>query len=410
MGAAPPRSSSPSPTPRRPPPSRWWRSTTAHGRGHFLEGRGGARAPSPTSTRPSTASVRSRARQAHSDHVMHKHVTLIVIDHDDCGRTVADLLDGEDVNLAMVRARPGARTTATTTRRPHPRRGRGRGARARAAAWADAARGTVGVAAGTGEAGDRGPGTGLDATGGTGRGRPPLRRGVPARHRAILAPWHASAAAQVDQVPAASRRAAPAQGVVRGHPAAPPALSSSSGELGELYAWIAEALIDDREVARCSTRSRSTSARTPGRSSTSAARAPDPNHFARVELEPRRGVRAGLRRQSTRSRQAGGDHDRWRGGAAGARARERAADYHFRTSIARLNPDVARLMELAGRADHLHVERLLAARAAPRPAGSGHARCRRRRRPDDRGAERGGGADQARAAVLPRRDARLSHR
>lgn len=47
----------------------------------------------------------SRARERLSDLVMRKHVTLTVIDRDDYGRTVARvLLDGEDVNLAMVRA------------------------------------------------------------------------------------------------------------------------------------------------------------------------------------------------------------------------------------------------------------------------------------------------------------------
>ena len=47
----------------------------------------------------------SRARERLSDLVMRKHVTLTVIDHDDYGRTVARiLLDGEDVNLTMVRA------------------------------------------------------------------------------------------------------------------------------------------------------------------------------------------------------------------------------------------------------------------------------------------------------------------
>jgi endonuclease YncB( thermonuclease family) len=47
----------------------------------------------------------SRARQKLSDLVMRKHVTLAVVDHDDYGRTVAWLgLDGDDVNLAMVRA------------------------------------------------------------------------------------------------------------------------------------------------------------------------------------------------------------------------------------------------------------------------------------------------------------------
>ena len=47
----------------------------------------------------------SRARQKLSDLVMRRHVTMDVIDHDDYGRTVARLLlDGDDVNLAMVRA------------------------------------------------------------------------------------------------------------------------------------------------------------------------------------------------------------------------------------------------------------------------------------------------------------------
>ena len=47
----------------------------------------------------------ARARQKLSDLVMRKHVTLTVIDRDDYGRTVARILhDGEDVNLAMVRA------------------------------------------------------------------------------------------------------------------------------------------------------------------------------------------------------------------------------------------------------------------------------------------------------------------
>ena len=47
----------------------------------------------------------SRARQALSDRLMRRNVTLTVIDRDDYGRTVARvLLDGEDVNLAMVRA------------------------------------------------------------------------------------------------------------------------------------------------------------------------------------------------------------------------------------------------------------------------------------------------------------------
>jgi len=47
----------------------------------------------------------SRARQALAARVMRRHVALAVIDRDDYGRTVARvLLDGEDVNLAMVRA------------------------------------------------------------------------------------------------------------------------------------------------------------------------------------------------------------------------------------------------------------------------------------------------------------------
>ena len=47
----------------------------------------------------------ARARQKLSDLVMRKRVALIVIDHDDYGRTVARLLvDGDDVSLAMVSA------------------------------------------------------------------------------------------------------------------------------------------------------------------------------------------------------------------------------------------------------------------------------------------------------------------
>jgi endonuclease YncB( thermonuclease family) len=47
----------------------------------------------------------SRARQALADRVMRRHVALEVVDRDDYGRTVARLrLDGEDVNLQMVRA------------------------------------------------------------------------------------------------------------------------------------------------------------------------------------------------------------------------------------------------------------------------------------------------------------------
>ena len=47
----------------------------------------------------------SRARRTLADRVMRRRVALEVIDTDDYGRTVARLLlDGEDVNLAMVRA------------------------------------------------------------------------------------------------------------------------------------------------------------------------------------------------------------------------------------------------------------------------------------------------------------------
>jgi rubrerythrin len=83
----------------------------------------------------------------------------------------------------------------------------------------------------------------------------------------------------------------------------------------------------------------------------------NPNHFARVDLDLAE-IESTLA-AVTRARQTEEPID-----VAGAvrlalELESSAADYHFRTALAQVNPDVARLLEKLGRADRAHVERLL---------------------------------------------------
>jgi rubrerythrin len=129
-------------------------------------------------------------------------------------------------------------------------------------------------------------------------------------------------------------------------------------KLGELYDWIAGTLAEDGEIAamfhRLSLDERSHAAQVEYQRRLARQ---NPNHFAQVDLDLAE-VFATLD-VVHQVRQAGQELTVAKAVRLALELESGAADYHYRTSLSQLNPDVARLMGSLGRADRLHVERLL---------------------------------------------------
>jgi len=129
-------------------------------------------------------------------------------------------------------------------------------------------------------------------------------------------------------------------------------------KLGELYEWIAEALAADHEAAavfhRLALDERSHAGQVEYQRRLARQ---NPTHFAQVELDLA-DVFAGLD-VVHQAQHAGRALTVEKALRLALDLESGAADFHFRKSMAQLDPGVAHLMESLGRADRQHVERLV---------------------------------------------------
>ena len=129
-------------------------------------------------------------------------------------------------------------------------------------------------------------------------------------------------------------------------------------KLGELYDWIAGTLAEDREIAtvfhRLALDERSHAAQVEYQRRLARQ---NPNAFAQVDLDLAE-VFAALD-VVHQARQAGEALTAAKAVRLALELESGAADFHYRKSLAQLDPEVARLMGSLGRADRLHVEQLL---------------------------------------------------